>query len=490
MKEEQNKYIFSTPQFQVKEYKFYPITEGLLSGIVMLVILSFSVWFMYWRGYDAVLQEIKDGLGRLASVAALSVDGDVHRSFKSTEQKNDPNFIKMSNQLEEIRKAMKNIKYIYTNVMVGDKVYFVLDPSPQDDNNGDGKPDEPAVLFSEEYSEAPETMKKALREHITVVEDIPTSDRWGTFLSAYAPFFDKKGEFVGILGLDLELTGFKERLKNVLSSTKRLAIISVVFAVLFGVSMWFNRKFAMHLNQSRLQMLADFKRSIEYATRAQNRENMILEKLSEIVFVSIKKSQEDSPEILEEITKLGKGLQYLANIDCDDSKELKVNFDFRKLIEATLKNAMSKFLNKGLEIKLSVSSNVPELLSGNPDTYSLIFKVLFGRIFQEVQNREIKLEISVEQEMLQEIVLKHVLVFSGNEPIPRTLHELLEQWKPENYENSNKIELPDIREPQVLKLFLKKKAKWQVKFSEGICTTELLLPFSKYIEKVENSSDA
>ena len=49
---------------------------------------------------------------------------------------------------------------------------------------------------------------EAFRTHGKTYNRTPYSDSWGSFISAYAPFYNKNGEFVGIAGIDLDAQEF------------------------------------------------------------------------------------------------------------------------------------------------------------------------------------------------------------------------------------------------------------------------------------------
>ncbi|MEQ1933135.1 MAG: hypothetical protein ABL962_04560, partial [Fimbriimonadaceae bacterium] len=49
------------------------------------------------------------------------------------------------------------------------------------------------------------TRNDSLTRHVPLVEGEPSNDKWGTFISAYAPFFDSKGRFEGVVGVDLTM---------------------------------------------------------------------------------------------------------------------------------------------------------------------------------------------------------------------------------------------------------------------------------------------
>ncbi|MBF0301060.1 MAG: SpoIIE family protein phosphatase, partial [Oligoflexia bacterium] len=114
-------------------------------------------------------------------------------------------------------------------------------PSPQNDANNDGKPDETPQLM-DPYLDAGEALKIALKDRRTTVDDVPYSDRWGTFYSAYVPFFDKKGQFVGTLGMDLELTNFENRISPINRATLIAIIIGSILSILCGLQVWAFRR--------------------------------------------------------------------------------------------------------------------------------------------------------------------------------------------------------------------------------------------------------
>lgn len=252
-----------------------PGLEGLICALAMIVALGAGTWFTYLRAREAVLREIREGLVRLASAAALSIDGDAHRLFTSPAQRASPEFRAMADRLEAFREASAHVRYAYTNVMVDGKVFFIVDDSPQFDIDGNGTPDPPPDIMSP-YPDASPSLIRALKEQVAVVDDEPYTDRWGTFISAYAPFFDSRRGFVGTVGLDLDLADLAERLQPLQNALKRLSIISVLFGIFFGVLVWYFRRQILQISERRREMLADVEWAVALASDADRREHSLL----------------------------------------------------------------------------------------------------------------------------------------------------------------------------------------------------------------------
>lgn len=252
-----------------------PGLEGLVCALVMIVALGASTGLTYLRAREAVLREIREGLIRLASSAALSIDGDVHRLLKSSDQRTSAEFLALAGKLESLRKASAHVRYAYTNVWKDGKVFFIVDNSPQYDIDGDGIPDDPPEIMSP-YPDASPSLIRALTEQIATVDDEPYTDRWGTFISAYAPFFDSQHRFVGTVGLDLDLADLAERLQPLQHALKRLSIISVLFGIFFGVLVWYFRRQILQISELRRGMLADVEWAVALANDADRRELSLL----------------------------------------------------------------------------------------------------------------------------------------------------------------------------------------------------------------------
>ena len=86
----------------------------------------------------------------------------------------------------------EKFRFVYTCVMRGGKVYFILDPTPAGDADGDGVDDKSHLM--QPYPEASLELISSLRSGEVTVMSEPQRDPWGVFLSAYAPIKNAAGE--------------------------------------------------------------------------------------------------------------------------------------------------------------------------------------------------------------------------------------------------------------------------------------------------------
>ncbi|MDB6155971.1 MAG: hypothetical protein JWL90_4424 [Chthoniobacteraceae bacterium] len=260
-----------------------PLPEGIVIGLITLIAISVNVNWTYQRAREALEGEIKEGLLRTVSATARMLDGrlaEQHKDFHPIERAGacdyasqwirlqtdkefidwraatmaTPTYAEWKLRMEEVRKATAHVRWLYTCVLIRENVYFAFNEATQNDiaNNitGEAKPDgllDPAPNLLWPYPDAGESQIKALRNEIACVDSQPYTDTWGTYYSGYAPFFDSNGKMVGTIGMDLETTGFNERMAPVVIASKRAAVTGLCVAILSGVVIWFVRRLCSHL---------------------------------------------------------------------------------------------------------------------------------------------------------------------------------------------------------------------------------------------------
>ncbi|MDO5970501.1 PDC sensor domain-containing protein [Flavivirga aquimarina] len=247
-----------------------PRIEAIITAFIVIALVFFSTYLLYIKSVESLEKEIKIGLLSNVSAAATTIDGDLHPLFNKDSKREDSLYISQIAPLEKIRKVAKDIRYIYTTILIDDKVYFVLNPSPQNDNDNDGFPDLPPALMDEYKGPAP-ALLKALKEQRSIVSDVYT-DEWGVFISGYAPFYDSNGQFIGTLGMDLELNNFYERLRPIEIAFEKTVIIIIFIGLIIGLLIWYMRKYMQTLllaKEKSKEVEHTFQMSLENAFKEQ-----------------------------------------------------------------------------------------------------------------------------------------------------------------------------------------------------------------------------
>ncbi len=244
---------------QVREYRIYPLFEAIVIGLGAFTVIALTTYFIFYHALEAQKGEIREGISRTASVLSRYVDVEKHKTFVDRKQEKTAAYRQALQPFELALEADPTIVFIYTGILKNDKVYFILDPTPEGDADGDGVDDKAHIM--DEYPEVSEEMVTALKEQKIVVSEEPYTDRWGSFVSAYAPFYDKNKKFAGVLGLDISADTYFERLAPIKRATIRAFVAGFFISFLMGIVTWFTRNFAAIINYSRLRIINKIFRS-------------------------------------------------------------------------------------------------------------------------------------------------------------------------------------------------------------------------------------
>lgn len=222
--------------------------EGLMKGrwrFWVTVVFSFFIWAaLVYAYFHAARQdlwaEVREHLMSIAQAVALSIDPEEHQRVYREGREDTPLYQKLTEQLQRFANALlpevrqKGFLFaqesIYTLVPSQSKTWhFVLDSGVPYDLNGDGEIDEEEdkAHLGEEFdvSGYPEMLRCYLEGRPTADEKF-TQDKWGVWLSGYAPLKDKNGSTIAIVGVDFNA-------KAVLKKEQRLRRTSwLVFGIL------------------------------------------------------------------------------------------------------------------------------------------------------------------------------------------------------------------------------------------------------------------
>lgn len=188
----------------------------LISAIIIISIMIVGN-VSYGKASEYLIQQNKSNAMSIASIAALEIDSDIHNEIKEG-MEDSTDYQEIKDCLTKFRDNT-DIEYIYTmRLLPDDSLVFVVDTDEE----------EPAAIF-EEY-EMLDEINLALNGEITADEEI-TTDEWGSYYSAYAPFYNEDGTVAGIVGVDVDINWINERL----SSLRNLIVLITLLTVLIGL---------------------------------------------------------------------------------------------------------------------------------------------------------------------------------------------------------------------------------------------------------------
>jgi hypothetical protein len=245
-------------QYKAREYAFHPLMEAFLIGATIFVVVCTVSYFIYVHALNAQKGEIREGMVRTAKTIATIIDGelaDLHETFKDVRQEHSTEYARFTKPLEKILAGDKTIVFIYTAIMKENEVFFVVDPTPEGDADGDGVDDKSHIM--QPYPAADIALHTALKEHLAAPTKEPYIDKWGSFMSAYAPFYDSQGRFVGVVGIDITAQNYFTRLRPMVRATARAMVAGFFVSFIVGALVWFMRNFASIINRRRIEVIKD-----------------------------------------------------------------------------------------------------------------------------------------------------------------------------------------------------------------------------------------
>jgi signal transduction histidine kinase/CheY-like chemotaxis protein len=211
----------------------------MIAGLVLLLSMGAELVRSHITQQAWVDQAMRNSLRRAAAACAQTVDPAVHVTLKDPSQEGSPAYNEACLKLEKAKKAEEDPDYfafVYTCILRDGKVYFILDPTAAGDSDGDGVDDKSHLM--QEYPEASQELIRTLQTGKPSIMAEPQKDRWGTFLSAYAPVNDAGERTVAAVGVDMKLSQYEGNLRAITMSSLVSGAGAFVLSLLAGIAVW------------------------------------------------------------------------------------------------------------------------------------------------------------------------------------------------------------------------------------------------------------
>ena len=358
------------------------ITSIYIGLLVFLAVLA-SSYILYSEARIALEDDVEEYLSGMAKAAAKQIDGDLHMTFTSRAQESSPQYLSQITELKNIQTASHNIRYIYTCILKNDQVYFILDPTPPDIKAETGVESKSHIM--DVYKESDRALMQALREHKVTFNKQPYVDRWGSFVSGYAPFYNRKNEFVGVVGVDISA-------KDYLAKVSRLHNAEII-CIIIGLLISFFTSYLIYRHGARIKKMADHlaaknKKLIQITASAEEANKMKSEFLAtmsheirtpmngvigmtELLLAS--KLDAKQQNYAQKALNSAKALLAIINDILDVSKiesgkfqlEL-VPFDLHQMVQDQVEALMISARKKNIELMLRIMPNTSRYVTGDP----------------------------------------------------------------------------------------------------------------------------
>src|SRR6185436_1392169 len=209
--------------------QFPTFRSRLAIVLIVLAVIFGTVLFslLFYNFNNELLQNTRHRLKNIATLAALQQNGDELEKVKA---QGDEYYDLIQERNAKIKRIDPDIRFVYTmRKNSKDEIYFVVDARIS--------PDEADISnYGDIYKEPHDTLVgnfDTMTE--TIVESNFYTDEFDTFLSAYAPIFNSKGDRVGVLGVDFLANTIITQERNYLIRLALLSLLTLPLLVLGGI---------------------------------------------------------------------------------------------------------------------------------------------------------------------------------------------------------------------------------------------------------------
>ena len=409
-----------------------PLLHGMLAGSAIMVISSLGLFYLWHAARDAQLDAVRTELVQLARVAATLVDGDRHRLLKSQAQAGSPDHLALLAPLVKFHKATSDIIYVYTAILDRNRIYFVAGTDYLYHINGDGET--PDSIMTPHDTLDP-TLRRALEQHEVAVDREPVKEAVRSYMSAYAPFYDSQGRFVGVAGVDMWVRDFDARIGAIRRAGIGAFAAVAMLSVLAGFAVYrLSRTASRARRRDRIiqARLADAKQQAEVqaerAEAASRAKSDFLAMMSHEIrtpmngvlgFANLLLETQLNPEqreFAQTVQRTGDALLTIIDDVLDYSKieagcmsVEQIDFDLCSVCEEARAILQAAVAKRGLLMSLAYDATLPRIIKGDPVRLRQVLLNLAGNAVKFTERGAVRIEVS----RLDEAQLKISVADSG-----------------------------------------------------------------------------
>ena len=209
--------FLSYPADQKARQQFY---KNLMYG--MIIIVAGVGWICAEKSSDDIKSRFKKELLTRVKTLAAVVDVSKIRGLSGVSGDAELlDYVRLKEGFIQVRRVNKDCRFLYLMKMKNGQPIFLLDA--EDSASQDYSP--PGQV----YTEADSQLIAALASGKAYVSG-PQKDRWGEWVTGFAPVFDYNGRFLALLGMDVSVQAFRQY-----AAGARLTVILVTLLVILLV---------------------------------------------------------------------------------------------------------------------------------------------------------------------------------------------------------------------------------------------------------------
>jgi len=206
------------------------LRETLMVAVALTIAAGAGVLGLWFAASATLREDFRHYLTGMASVAAQQVDPALHRSLRDPAVRNGEAYLRAVTPLRRMKASLPDVRYIYTMVREDGQFHFVLDAAEPGDHDGDGVDDQAQLweVYTETDSAMPLVFGLDGKPGRAAATAHPFADKWGSFMTGWAPLIDAQGVQYGALGVDIDAGVYLAHMQR----TRQWALLGLLPAAL------------------------------------------------------------------------------------------------------------------------------------------------------------------------------------------------------------------------------------------------------------------
>lgn len=248
---------------EISEKELMGKTTWMIRGSIAAILL-FGLQYVQ-SGEVEEHTKLKGPLVGMAPIFARVLQEEGHGRIQLDTLPEDSHYQKLLVQMKGWLTLYPNMQSVYTMRKQADGTnVFILDPAVDYDGDGTiGLESEKTTPVGVAYTNFIPELENAFLGKVTFQEEAYT-DKWGTFISAFAPIYDKQGKVEAVVGVDFDYKLWKEKITH--ARLIRIFFLNVPLLLLMGFYwMMFQHRlesYQVEKNEQRYRQLMERYRSL------------------------------------------------------------------------------------------------------------------------------------------------------------------------------------------------------------------------------------
>jgi len=358
----------------------------------------------------------------------------------------DPTYLELIETQKQWLALNPAIADIYTFRVVDGICRLLVDS--ETDYDGDGLytgEREARTPIGEAFGEAGEFEHRAMAGERIFADEI-VQDRWGAWVSAYAPIFNDDGTVHSILGVDLSADDWVRRIADAqrISLLSILLMHAVVSCALTMVCIWSR---ALERARCLARGIEESKRSVEAASNAKseflaNMSHEIRTPMNAILgFTDVLLERVNDETVRHDLEVIHRNAHQLLDLvnDILDLSRIEsgrhpaqiLRFDLHEVLSGVADLLRQRASDHGLDLRIDWPQDGPDWVMSDPDRIRQVLVNLVGNAIKFTHDGSVVIRAQFEQMLHDDKVRSRAIVLSVSDTgIGMTPDELQRIWKP------------------------------------------------------------